>query len=110
MSEQPADRLLPGGRWPVTDPKDRLDELGSMVGAQVVPGVLVDELYGLAVEYRRKTDRLRDLLGRLEWARDAYPGADGGSCPVCRGGNGHAPDCWLAAELHPERKEAPPPK
>jgi predicted TIM-barrel fold metal-dependent hydrolase len=60
--QQPADRFLPGGRWPVTDPQDRLDELGNMVGAQLVPGVLFDELYGLAVEYRREVERLRALL------------------------------------------------
>jgi hypothetical protein len=58
-----------------------------------------DRLAELAAE--AKVERLRGLLARLEWSRDAYPGSDGGSCPVCRGGNGHHPDCWLAAELHP---------
>jgi hypothetical protein len=51
--------------------------------------------------------RLRGLLRRLERARDAYPGADGGSCPVCRGGNAHHPDCWLAAAIA-EQAPAPP--
>ena len=66
-----ADRFLPEGRWPVKNPKDRLDELGNMVGAQLVPGVLMDELYGLAVEYRAEVERLRgevNHLARLRWA------------------------------------------
>jgi hypothetical protein len=61
-----------------------------------------------------EVDRLRDLLGRLEWAGE---GDFGAHCPVCEafkdevdgvGGSGHAPGCWLAAELTPERKSAPP--
>jgi hypothetical protein len=47
-----------------------------------------------------QVDRLRDLLARLEWA--------GGKCPACGTvghlGLRHAPDCWLAAALHPERE------
>ncbi len=45
----------------MSDP-DRLAELGNAVGAQLVPGVLFDELYGLAVSYRREVARLRGLL------------------------------------------------
>lgn len=105
-----ADRLLPGGRWPVTDPKDRLDALGNMVGAQLVPGVLVDELYGLAVEYRRVAAHLRGRLAELEWAGPA-PMVPQVGCPACRRWrtgatrpsgmpDGHDPEgCWLAEEL-----------
>ena len=55
-------------------------------------------------------DRLREKLGRLEWAgtyceRDREMAA----CPVCDvladseviGQQPHAPDCWLDKELHP---------
>ncbi len=45
----------------MSDP-DRLAELGNVVGAQRVVGVLFDELYGLAVSYRREVARLRGLL------------------------------------------------
>jgi hypothetical protein len=49
-----------------------------------------------------EVERLRELLGRLEWAgsTQAYQQA---FCPVCQrsklGGHGRA--CWLAAELRP---------
>jgi len=45
----------------MSDP-DRLAELGNVVGAQRVVGVLFDELYGLAVSYRREVARLQGLL------------------------------------------------
>src|SRR6266545_987938 len=64
-----------------------------------------------------EVERLRDLLGRLEWAgthceRDREMAA----CPVCDvladspvvGQQPHAPDCWLVAELHPGTPNAPP--
>jgi hypothetical protein len=55
-------------------------------------------------------ERLRGLLGRLEWAYCAC--YQDGSCPACDAprvvsvGDGtvrrgdHAPDCWLAALIH----------
>jgi hypothetical protein len=58
---------------------------------------------------RPTVDRLRDLLGRLEWAA----GDNGGSgvCPACLSWqvNGHDPGCEWVAVMHPERKEATPP-
>jgi hypothetical protein len=59
---------------------------------------------------RREADRLRELLGRLEWASGTY--CDEAACPECsqRPRDGHYPDCWLAAELHrPDPVEEPPP-
>jgi hypothetical protein len=50
-----------------------------------------------------EVERLRGLLGRLEWSE---PVAYGTSpvCPVCGRlqKHGHEADCWLAAELHRE--------
>jgi hypothetical protein len=38
---------------------DRLAELRNMVGAYLVPGVIVDELYGLAEQAQHEIERLR---------------------------------------------------
>lgn len=50
-----------------------------------------------------EVDRLRGLLARLEWVPNYQYGADGSTriCLACGmlQGTGHAPDCWLAAEL-----------
>jgi hypothetical protein len=59
---------------------------------------------------RRKVERLRGLQGRLEWIRrqdDYYDGC----CPVCDKHelDGHAPGCWLAAELAPDPPEGSQP-
>jgi hypothetical protein len=45
-----------------------------------------------------RIERLRGLLGRLEWA-DNY--SERTSCPACMRyrDQGHDPGCWLAAEL-----------
>jgi hypothetical protein len=49
--------------------------------------------------------RLRNLLGRLEWAGQPVPGERIGTqprCPVCRVPTPpHDRGCWLAAELRP---------
>jgi hypothetical protein len=55
----------------------------------------VDDLIG-------EVERLRSLLGRLEFAApDDYGDRD--ACPVCYGGRStdHDPTCWLAKELRP---------
>jgi hypothetical protein len=48
-----------------------------------------------------EVERLRGLLGRLEWADEDDTGRR--YCPVCEWaeatGQGHDPGCWLAAEL-----------
>lgn len=65
--------------------------------------------------------RLRECLERLEWAEIAYGfgGATAKRCPACRAigellyeghghyrqPEGHAPDCWLAAEIEREGLE-----
>jgi hypothetical protein len=64
--------------------------------------------YGELLEAEQDATRLRELLGRLEWAgthceRDREMAA----CPVCDvladsevvGQQPHAPGCWLAEEL-----------
>jgi hypothetical protein len=61
---------------------------------------------------RGEVDRLRDLLGRLEWAgcHREEP-----ACPVCQvygtgdpqQREGHLPDCWLADELGKRRHPTP---
>jgi hypothetical protein len=58
-----------------------------------------------------EVDRLRDLLGRLEWAVNCY---DDPRCPVCgaykhgQPPGRHDPGCELAAELHPGTPNDPP--
>jgi hypothetical protein len=44
---------------------------------------------------RTEVERLRGLLGRLEWGYDGCP-----ACGAVRV-NGHSRSCWLAAELNP---------
>jgi hypothetical protein len=46
-----------------------------------------------------KVERLRDLLGRLEWG--GWVEYRGPQCLACDGlrTDGHEPDCWLAKEL-----------
>jgi hypothetical protein len=52
-----------------------------------------------------ENERLRDLLGRLEWAgfvRLAHEHiGDPPACPICGSERqaGHRPHCWLAKEL-----------
>lgn len=87
----------------MSDP-DRLAELRNAVGAQLVPGVLFDELFEIA-------ERQRDLLARLEWIPNYSPRA---ACPACLGlrdQGGHEFNCWLAPVLYPGNAEgAPPPE
>lgn len=62
-----------------------------------------------------QVERLRDLLARLEWAGAEYAFAEDAwaICPACEqrrdAGHRHLAECWLDAELRPERKKAPPP-
>jgi hypothetical protein len=73
--------------------------------------------YDAPANYQRmaaEVKRLRGLLARLEWsAPQVMDAPTEGVCPVCYGGppaSGHRPDCWLAAELAANAKNAPPPK
>jgi hypothetical protein len=64
----------------------------------------------LANERGRTIERLRGLLGRLEWAgRSDF--SEQAACPVCellRDPEGrHEPGCWLAAELAPNANDPP---
>jgi hypothetical protein len=59
-----------------------------------------------------EVERLRELLGRLEWAGtivfdEWYD--KGKCCPVCRGeqDDGHAPGCELAAAIRPTSLDPP---
>jgi len=64
------------------------------------------------VEQAEKANRLRDLLGRLEWGGDYvnHEAPEQDCCPACGGSpvNGHASGCWLAAELRPGTPNDPP--
>lgn len=69
-------------------------EAERLPGAQVTIGKLSHQIA-----------RLRELLGRLEWAAGDYEHGDTACCPVCRWWkeDGHNPDgCELDAELRPK--------
>ena len=53
-----------------------------------------------------EVDRLRALLGHLEWEGTDYE-SGAMACPACawHKKDGHAPDCWLAAELRPTARK-----
>jgi hypothetical protein len=67
---------------------------------------MADEANRLVDEAIAEVERLRGLLGRLEWAGTVVFDewyAKRKCCPVCRGeqDDGHAPGCELAAAIRP---------
>jgi hypothetical protein len=118
------------GRIPPADPNDFPHLVGGwyaedvprlVAEVEVLRGRLADcqasEFHGMHTEMvglhrglevrAAEVERLRDLLGKLEWAGPAVFAGGGfrqGSrtCPACGGveqGTGHKPNCRLAAEL-----------
>jgi hypothetical protein len=94
----------------MTDP-DRLGKIKERMAERVLHPNERSDVDWLVSE----NERLRGLLGRLEWAGQPVPEEGMGRwpmCPVCEALNPpygavydmtphHEPGCWLAAELHP---------
>jgi hypothetical protein len=61
----------------------------------------------------KEEQRLRDLLGRLEWGGDYvnHEAPEQDCCPACGGSpvNGHELGCWLDEELRPGTPNDPAP-
>jgi hypothetical protein len=88
------------------DEQDRLAEVKALHFIGQISNADVDWLVG-------EVARLRELLGRLEWAGQPVPEEGSGRwpmCPVCEALNPpygsvydftphHEPGCWLAKEL-----------